>query len=164
MRRSHILFSVVHLFSSLLAIGTGLFCLALRHIDRLQMLVRGHSLLTLRIGIVFLVLGAALFFSLFLINRRRYYRVKMQAGKISIDEKLLRSFLSQYWKENFPEQPSDPDVVISAKSRLEILAELPHTKSEEEKEELLSRLEADLGGKLAKNFGYREEFFLTISS
>lgn len=164
MRRSHILFSVIHLFSSLLAIGTGAFCLALCHIDRLQILVRGHSLWTLRIGTIFLVLGTALLLSLFLINRRRYYRVKMQAGKISIDEKLLRSFLSQYWKENFPQQPSDPDVVVSAKKRLEILAELPFMKNKEEKEALLNRLEADLGSKLAKNFGYREEFFLTITS
>ncbi len=161
MRKAHLLFSCVHLLTSLLSIVLGVFVLSLRYSDQLQLLLLRHSDFLLKFGTTLIVLGIALITALFIINRTRYYQVKMTTH--SVDEKLLRTFLTDYWKKQFPEQTS-PDVLIDAKKRLEILAELPHAKDEEEKELLLQTLEKDLGKQLTKTFGYTGEFLLTVSS
>ncbi|MDX8431292.1 MAG: hypothetical protein SNF33_05775 [Candidatus Algichlamydia australiensis] len=163
MRRSHIIFSCVHLLSSLLAIIAGALCITLRFSDHLQILLTRHNSLLLKLGIILIVTGFALIMTLFLLNRRRYYEVKMATGRASIDEKLLRSFLIKYWQERYPEQ-THPDVIVRAKKRLEILAELPKIDDPDEKEALLRNLEEDLGDRLFQNFSYQGEFFLTISS
>lgn len=160
MRRSHLLFSCIHLLTSLLSIVLGVFVLSLRYSEQLQLLLQRHSGFLLKFGTTLIVLGVALITALFIINRTRYYQVKMQTH--SVDEKLLRTFLTEYWKKQFPEQTS-PDVLVHAKKCLEILAELPHAKDDEEKEILLQSLEKDLGKHLTKIFGYTGEFFLTIS-
>ena len=161
MRKAHLLFSCIHLLTSLLSIVLGVFVLSLRYTDQLQLLLMRHSALLLKFGTTLIVLGVALITALFIINRNRYYQVKMTTH--SIDEKLLRTFLTDYWKKQFPEQTS-PDVLIHAKKRLEILAELPQAKDDEEKEILLQSLEKELGRHLTKTFGYNGEFLLTVSS
>lgn len=159
MRKAHLLFSCVHLLISLLSVLLGSFILFLRYSDSLQLLLQHHSPFLLKFGTTLIVLGVTLFTLLFILNRNRYYQVKMTT--YSVDEKLLRTFLTDYWKKQFPKQTS-PDVLVHAKKRLEILAELPRITDPEENEELLNRLEKDLGSQLTKTFGYTGDFQLTV--
>jgi hypothetical protein len=115
------------------------------------------------IGIAILVLGFLLFFGLYFLGRKRYFQIQMQCAKLDVDEQIIREYVSSYWKNLFSDCSKKVDVIVHSGRRLEIISEIPQLCQEEPREELLARIQNELGILLARRLGYEKEFILTLS-
>lgn len=167
MRTINLLFSAVHLFVVLFILAVGIFFLLLPsslafRLALEQLLVNDTPMLA-KIGAGITVFGITLLVFFYIFNRKNYLTLKMSGSKTLIDEAIIRDYLSQYWKEVFPHQDIYSEVVFHFPQKLEIIAQLPKME-EQEKGQLLSRVQNELSVLLARKLGYEKEFFLTLTS
>lgn len=166
MRTSNILFSVVHLFVVLFILAAGIFFIMLPSL--LSFRVNLASLLTespsyfIKLGIAFSAFGLLLLVGFYMLNRKKYLVLKMDCGKTLIDEAIIKDYLKNYWKEVFPGQEVQSDVILHFPQKLEIIAQFPKMDGKI-KDALLIRVQNELGVILARKLGYEREFLLTIS-
>ena len=110
-----------------------------------------------KVGLGLLILGAFLFVGLYLLNRKRYLKLKMDGYKASVEENVVRASIQSYFKALFPDIDLTTDVVITGKKHLEILANLPTPQ-----EDLLETIQNELGILLSRRLGYQREFSFTL--
>lgn len=160
--RSHVLFSAIHLFLVLLILGLGAFFLALPFAPHVRLFVLQFFTESASpfagIGCALLILGGVLFIGFYALNRGQYYQVNMRA---EVHQSLIRDYARSYWKELFPQEHLQPNVVIYPNQRIELITELPKLGFEEQ-EAVLHRIEKEFGAILAKNLGYGKDFLLTV--
>ena len=166
MRTRNLLFSAAHFFVALFIISLGIFFLALPYADEFRLFathfIHNKPELLKLIGGLVLTTGVILFSSLYMLNRRRYLRIKMGPAETLIDEAIVHDYVSEYWKEMQPFEDSHIDVMVQKGEVLEIIVNTPKN-WEGEVEEHLARLQNDLGDRLARRLGYYREFYLTLS-
>ena len=85
----------------------------------------------------------------------------MGTSKTLIDESIIREYVDSYWRTLFPKHNCKIDIVIHGANDLELITELPPTT--ENQEQLLTRIQNELGVILARMLGYEKEFTLTIT-
>ncbi|MBS0616146.1 MAG: hypothetical protein JSR58_06310 [Verrucomicrobia bacterium] len=112
----------------------------------------------LPIGIIILSISLLMFVGFLMIYRRRFAQLSMQS--YTVDSKLLRELLENYWKNRFPENEYAVDVILHPGPRLECIVEVPALDAEAQ-EVLFIEVEQELGVLLAHQLGYRKSFFLT---
>lgn len=85
----------------------------------------------------------------------------MLCHKTIIEEAIVEDYVKKYFKKIFP----DRDVVLESRvdwpQHLEIVVRFPEM-GEKDKEHLLKRIQNELGVILARNLGYKKEFYLTL--
>lgn len=118
--------------------------------------------LFLPIGVVILSLGFLLLVVFYEPNRRRFFQVNMKASAspADIQEELLLTHLSLYWKKLFPKESLMTDVFIHRNQKIELIAEIPPL-AEQERKLVLEKVEKEMGALLATQLGYQREFLFT---
>lgn len=159
MRNGQLIFTAVQflMIAALLGLGAAFFALHFLHGARLEMAnwILENSDRFLLLG--FLVMGIAAFLALclFVMQRKKFLRIRMEKGIISVDEALIKSRIRAFWKEAFPEKPAPSDVYI-AQQKIEVITE--------GQLEDLEEIEARLGALLSTEFGYEKPFFVTMKN
>ncbi len=165
MKTGNLLFSAVQFIFAILVFLLGGFFIGLQYTSHLRYLIAQFfsaepsylgwiGFLTLGCGVLLLIGFCAM-------HRGIYYRVKMRSGEFSVDPAVIRSYLSDYWKEQFPKQNLSVEVCISKKQKLEMFLEFPAL-SLEEHQAILEKAEVDVGSILRKHLGYKNEFGLSV--
>lgn len=162
MRSGNLLLSAIHFFVIFLIFGVGVLFLALPYADyfRIQLinlLIRPSNICFI-IGGLFLGFGTLLFILLFSMNRRRYFQLEMKGAKVEVEEKVIRDFVSTYFKALFPGSNPVSGIAIKGKSMIELIISLP----QEKEEGFFEQVEEELGGILARRLGYQNRFSLTF--
>lgn len=167
MRSGNVLFSAVHLTVVLFVLSMGGLLLAMPYTPKMRYaladLLSNGSVVFFYAGWLVLSIGTLLLVGFYFLNRKRYFQVKMQCSKAFIDEEIIREYVSDYWKGLFKEQHSQVEVVVHPKQRLEIISQIPRTLNNDDREEVLGRIQNELGVLLARRLGYEDEFILTLS-
>jgi hypothetical protein len=163
---SKMLSSALQFFVALGLMGLGGFFLLLFYIPRLKIAfchaLANHPGIFSLCGSVSFGLGMGLFIAFYVMNRGVYYQVKMsENAQMSIDPEIIRQYASQYWKQQFPLEAIDVDVLIHSGSKIELIAE-SGALSHELQEELLEKTERELSAILAQKIGYRRELLITV--
>lgn len=90
----------------------------------------------------------------------RYFKIKMGASKVLVEESIISDYIKGYWKQIFPNEPANLEVIIHPKQTIEIVTHLTVDYSPE----LFSKIETELGLLLARKLGYTKDFLLTITN
>ncbi len=167
MRTGNYLFSLVHLFVVLLMISMGLFFVFLPTSPEfrfvLARLLSESSAVFPKIGFSLVGFGVLLLFGFYILNKKSYIKYKLSCHKTVIEEAVIEEYVKKYFKEIFPKQDVVSEIVIKGPKSLEVVACFPEMQ-EKEKENLLQRVQNELGVLLARKLGYEKEFFLTLNS
>lgn len=115
-----------------------------------------HADLLFPLGAILLGIAILLFAGFLTLHRRRFTQLSMQA--YSIDSKLLRNLLEDYWSRRFPNHTVD--ILVHPGPRLECIVEIPPLDLEAQKG-LFTEVEQELGRLLDDQFGYKTPFFVT---
>ncbi len=122
-------------------------------------LARPAMLFTLGIGVfsagIFLMVG------FFFMHKKRYYKVRMQCGKVEIEESIIQEYVASYWKSIFPDLAYELEVTLGQSQKIEIVTKFPSGRKDDQ--ELFDRIKNELGVLLARRLGYEKEFILTIT-
>lgn len=166
MRTGNVLFSAVHFFVCVILLALGGSLVAVAKIDHLKILISSvvfEKASTLaNAGYLVLAGAGILFFCLSLMHRGRSYSFKMKNNKVSMGKSLIQNYVEAYWKTLFPDTKLIPEVLIYHRNKIEVFAQLPDLK-EEEQTQLLEKIENELGELFAEKLGYEKDFQLTIS-
>ena len=102
-----------------------------------------------------LLTGIAAFLTtcFWMMQRGRYLRIQMD-NPFSIDERVVKKTLEQFWREEFPEEEL-PTTIYVAKQKIEVIAKDSDVDLEE--------IEKRLSKRLSEQFGYDRKFFLTLT-
>lgn len=87
----------------------------------------------------------------------------MSCNKTIIEEAVIEDYVKRYFSELFPLQEVLSEIIIKGPQNLEVVAHFPDM-TEKEKEDLLQRIQNELGVLLARKLGYEKDFFLTLHS
>ena len=165
MRTGDILFSAIHFFVVLVIASTGGFFIAVAKIARVRFffshLFSEKYEIFFPIGASLLVFTAILFIGLYAMNRKQYYKIRMQHHKTAVDEALIQKYVDKYWKEVFPNKKVSAGVIVHGNQKIEVIAEIPDL-SYENQRELLEKIEIELGGIFAQHLGYQRDFDVSI--
>lgn len=165
MRFGNLLFSIVHLMISLFVLFFGALLVGLYYAEGLRAflanLLYDKPLIFFSIGCFLVFFGVIMLIGFYFMNRRKYYQLKMETSKTSIDQSIIKEYVETYWKEVFPNYRGHIEVVIHPKQKLELITEMPARAGDDET--LLARIQNELGVLLARKLGYEKEFILTIS-
>jgi len=165
MRSGNVLFSAVHFFVVLFIIALGVFFIAIPYADHFRFLLSAMLLdnpdVFAKIGWGVLSLGLMLFFGFYLLNRKRYIHLTMQASKLSIEETIVRDYVYDYWKSLFPKNEVVTDIVITGNEQIEIVANLPKVAMEND-DALFEKMEKELSAILERRLGYKRDLLLTL--
>ncbi len=158
------LFSVVHLLFVLLVLGSGILLTLSAYVANVQNVII-HLLLQfpnflLSIGIFLSSLGLLLFCGFMNMYKARYFKIKMGTSKVLVEEAIISDYIKGYWKQIFPNDPINLEVIIHPKQIIEIVTNL----SAQHSPELFSKIETELGLLLARKLGYTKDFLLTITT
>lgn len=157
MRVSNLLFSAIHLLVVFFIMCVGavlvflplspklLFAVTMSLIDRPDAYGK--------VGLGVLGSSVVLFFGFYMLNRRRFIQYKMKG--FSIDPKVAEGYVRDYWHGLFP--GNDVEVVVRKPRQLEVIAQMPTVE-----EELLERIEKELGSIFSSKLGYNDSFILTV--
>jgi len=149
----------------LLFLGLGMFSSGLIYapVVRYQvakaLLYDDQILLLIGSGTVLLTIFLAMGF--YIVHRKRTFYVQMDQHPYEVDSNIIKSTISTYWKEAYPEKIEILSVLILPNQKIEILAQ----KKKLEKEEEVSFLETSenkIGEILADLLDYDQEFFITL--
>jgi len=161
MRKELFFFSVFHLLITLLLLVGGGCCFALAGSEKLQAFIvyhlSGRGPFFRQLGCGLLVLGLCLVVALYRLYCGQYYTLKMSASKIRIEEAIIRDYVAKYWKEEFPQDTIEFNIVMHRAKTLEIIAKIFPIE-----EARLHRIQNELGVLLARKLGYEKEFLLTV--
>ena len=163
MKSGNVLFSAVHFFVIFFILTVGVLFLVLPYADHFRILLINSLLNDLPLYQIlgYALIGASLllFVGLYMLNRRRFFQIEMEAAFIEVDKGLIQEMVRGYWKELFPGKDSSVDVVVTGKQTLEVVASLP----EEKEEDFFERVQRELGSLLARQFGYQKPFIVTLA-
>lgn len=112
-------------------------------------------------GCAFVIIGLAIVVNTILNTRRYSYNVKSGAHFFTVDESIIRSYLSVYWKQLFP-QNDVHSLLTFKKGKIHLSVELPYTPPMEQRS-LLERIKNDIEGMLTEKLGYYKGFHLTAN-
>ena len=157
-------FSIVHLLFVMLVLGAGVLLVLSAFLINIQNLAIHFLLqypnLLFSAGLFLVFFGLVLFCGFYNMYKVRYYKIKMGASKVLVEEAIIQDYIKGYWRQIFPNETSNLEVVIHPKQTIEIVTKLQNKATEA----LLSKIENELGLLLAKKLGYEKEFVLTIIS
>jgi hypothetical protein len=165
MKTGNLLFSAVQFVFAALVILLGVFFIGLQNASHLRyeiadFFAQSTANFTL-LGALILGCGVLLLIGFYTMHRGHYYRVTMGPQETLVDPAVIRSYVQEYWRKQFPEQELSVDVVISKAQKMEIFLELPFL-SGEKQQEVLEKAEKDLERMLQKQIGYKKEFVLSV--
>lgn len=161
MRPGNLFFSAVQFIFSALIVLLGLFLIGLQYAPHVREAIAqffSRPTIFLFIGSLIFCLGILLLMGFYSMHRGVFYSVNMRAGKISVDGKIICTYLHDYWKKRFPDQTLAVDVDVS-KKKIQLYVELPNL---ENQEEILKHAEAEFGQILSSQLGYEREFLLSV--
>lgn len=160
----HALFSALHLVVVFFFLFLGIFFIALpsAYGFRFQMsdLLLKNPEVFKKIGWFIFGGGILLFFTFYFLNRKSYLELRMGTFRAMVEKPIVREYVGKYWQELFPGKKIPFDVRIHRKNRLEIIAAFP---DEGKGEELLQKVERELGLLLKERLGYDKFFYLTLT-
>ena len=113
------------------------------------------------VGIALLTLSIALFALVVARLRSRFFTFKSNETVVTIDEKVLKAYVSEYWRKRFPSSPCASDVRIKNR-RLVISAHLPFV-SPVHQDTLLNEAKEELEELFISSFGCHYPLHLCIS-
>ena len=164
MKSAHLFVSLIGLFLGFFLIFAGIFLFAAPYIpalsSALRSLVINHLESLSTFGLILLFMGALTLTLLMLLNRRRYFLLKM--GGVSVEDSLISHFAQESVQKFFPDQTVECDVIVKRGGKLEILANIPHL-PEETKSQTLHAIEKELTVLLLKQCQYTRDFTLNLS-
>lgn len=168
MRSEHIVLSAIHFFMCLLLFLIGMGCVLLPFAPEIrftvvQFLEKQEG--TLYLGLSFIALSGLLFTGLYFLYRRQFYQVLFNSKKIqvTVEKPLLRKFIETYWKQRFPNEIVVQDLWFRSDGKWEFQVQLSCLNLERQ-EEILLATEKELGDLLQKQFGYSNDFILSVIS
>lgn len=165
MRSSNLLFSGVHLLVTLFVMTFGLCLLIMPYAEGFRYVVAeffmARPAILFSLGLMVFSSGAFLMLGFFFMHRKRYFKLRMEAGKMEIEESIIKEYVREYWDSIFPRKDYELEVVLGQSQKIEIVTRLPE--SSEDSSELLERIKNELGFLLACKLGYKKEFVLTIT-
>lgn len=163
MKSGNILFSAVHFFVIFFILTVGVLFVVLPYADHFRILLINSLLSDLPLyqilGYAMIAASLLLFIGLYMLNRRRFFQIEMEASLVEVDKGLIQEMVRGYWKELFPGKETSVDIVISGKQSLEVVASLP----EEREEDFFEQVQKELGSLLARQFGYQKPFTITLA-
>lgn len=168
MKSGQVLFATVQLLITAVVFCTGglFLCLPFApHVRfKLASLFSARDDLFLVLGSGLLGLGVILLIGFYFMNRHSYYQIELKHNKhaAAADVEILRKLIAIYWKQSFPEKNLSSDVVVHGK-KIEVIVEVPPM-SLDEQEELIEKVEKEIGELLEKQVGYEREFLFTVFS
>ncbi len=161
MRTSHLIFSAIQFLVTLTVLLAGAFFILIPYAPTMQSYLGdfflGEAPPIQKLGIVIFGFGALCFFVLFRLNRTTYLELHMKGCRAHAEEGLVKGYVDRYLHELFPNDPVDSDVVVLKKNRLEVIANLPTLR-----EDLLEKIQHDLGLLFYRQFGYSKDFCLKV--
>ena len=162
MRLGNLLFSALHFFVVFFILMVGIFFLVLPYAEHFRILLidalLSHLLYFQLFGGLLVGIGTLFLIGLYMMHRRRFFQIQMEAAKIEVDEQLIRKIVENYWKQHFPNHAYLTDVALKGTQELEIFTSLP----EEKEEAFFEEVQRELGSLLARQFGYQKPFTLTL--
>lgn len=165
MRISYLFLSLINLLFGVLLIVLGIFILMIPRAPHFQAntvaFLTEQSFLLSIFGIGLGVIGIFLLIGIYAVNRRNSYYLTMGSNLLTVNESIIKKYLSTYWKALFPNDEPHCEVAIRD-NHIYLTAVLPYVSFEEQKK-LLERIESDLQKLLARMFDYRGEFYLSLS-
>ncbi|MFN0064610.1 MAG: hypothetical protein ACKVOH_00050 [Chlamydiales bacterium] len=127
---------------------------------KMSLLLAEPGRVVVEIGVVFLLLSLLLLTAFYGLNKRRYLLIRM--GECAIHENVLSELAKRSLAEIFPAQDVFCDVIVKRKGRVEILANIPYVRKENQKE-TLQQIEAKLSKTMASQCGFYKEFLFNVS-
>lgn len=112
-------------------------------------------------GFCCIAIGGALLVNIIAQSRRKYYRYTIGTNNISIDESIIEQYLTDYWKEAFPDQEIPYRLKLTDNS-IHVMVDFPAEKNEMSKE-AIEDIKSDLRHLLDNTIGYTAPFCLSIS-
>lgn len=112
-------------------------------------------------GFGFMIIGGIMLVNLFWSTRRHYYHARVDSKLITVDSKIIQSYLHSYWERISPNQEVPMRLSIK-NNKIKISADLPF-KPREEQEEFFLRIQQDLREIFTKLLGYPHDFHLSLS-
>ena len=162
MNRSNHLFSAVGFFVVLLFFLMGSFFLALPFSPHVNLLVlqffSGHPQFFFLVGTGLCMLGLCLLTAFYFLYQGKYYQVRM---KVRVSEAFLKDSMASFFQEHFPTLSTTPELLIHADQKIEMILHLPGLPLEKH-EELLERVEKEVGHFLMHQLGYSKDFLVTV--
>ncbi len=158
------IFSIVHFLFVLLVLGAGILLVLSSFLTNIQNLAIHFLLqypnLLVSVGAFLVLFGLILFSGFYNMYRVRYYKIKMGASKVLVEEAIIQDYIKGYWQQIFPNELPNLEVVIHPKQTIEIVTKLQNQASTA----LFEKIQNELGLLLAKKLGYEKEFILTITT
>ena len=166
MRSGQALFAAVQLLFTALVLCIGGFFLCLPFAPHMRFhlasLLSERDDLFLILGSGFLGLGVILLIGFYFMNRHSYYQLEMKHKHIAaVEVDLLRKLIAIYWKKAFPEKDLSTDVLLHQGKKIEVVVEVP-SMSIDEQQQLLEKVEKEIGELLEGQVGYGGEFLFTV--
>ena len=165
MHAGRLLFSIISLVFTLLILALGVLAILIAWAPEFSNLIiqflEEETLLLAWSGGTLIAIGIFLAVSLYMMNRRRYYHIRMGDLAAKVDEAVVDKYVSTYWKELFPGQEVACEVVVR-KNRIEIIADLPHVPVDQQ-HDMAIRIEKDLKELFAQVLEYRNPFLFNVS-
>lgn len=163
MNTRNLLFSAVHFLLVVSLFAAGGFFLAIGCTPRLRVEIvtalTDNSELFLLIGAFTLCAAALLLYGFYHLNKVRFFQLKLgPVQDAAAEPELIAQLARIYFSTLFPTSTIPLEVQVHNGKKIEVIAEIP-----EPSEELLAKIEEELGGIFAKHLRYKKEFLLTVA-
>jgi hypothetical protein len=158
-------YSIFRLSAALFFVILGIVCLLLAWSDTVRnhviQFILDSSIAICLFGFAFLMVGLSVIVKIIFDTKHRYYEIKAPCKPISVDEAVIQDYLNAYWRDLFP-QTVVPNQLTIKKNRIHLAADLPHIPLAEQKI-LLEKIKLDLSELFNSTFGYKDNFYLSLS-
>jgi hypothetical protein len=115
----------------------------------------------LNLGSFLIAMSTIMLLGFYNTYKGKYLKIDVGSDCIFINEKILESYLSSYWKVTFPQEEKSPLAFLDKKGKLEIVFSYP--KTDIAVPYLTKKLEKEIKELLLEKFGYKKSFLLTFS-
>lgn len=112
-------------------------------------------------GFLFFIMGLGVLIQLLLGLRRHYFTSRLKAVDFDVSEKVIRDYLSVYFRDLFPFSEV-PCQILLKKKKAKIIADLPPVPKGEQGA-MVKKIEHDLADIFRDLIGYPHELLLSIS-
>ena len=114
------------------------------------------------LGIAGALVSAMLFVSFYFVHRKSFYQLKMQTGKISVDQVLVEEVIHKFFSEKMPEMPNRIEVFFRRRRKMEVVVFVSDV-FQKPFYEGIQKWEKELEKDLFNKIGYQGEWLLTVS-
>lgn len=163
--QTNLFLSAVHFLITLFFLTFGLFCVGIACSDTMQFhlmqILTSYPKIFLSLGCGVLAIAIFLFFSFYVLYRKRVLRFWMTPHVASIQSKLISDALDKHLKGYFPFYQISPQVLLHSKNMEILLTVSPFETVKEE--EFLKKAEGEIGKVLHESFGYDKQVLITLS-